>query len=122
MLVHSLVKQLGLLSPGWSDKALLTSVAPTPAHDRDLTVYHDADYLDFIFKPRNRYESSEDSSRSEFGIEEVHKILNQTLAHVIHRTARRSKAWPTTCGWLQEHPCQVSNFLSVLNALILIDR
>ena len=92
MLVHGLVKQLGLLSPGWSDKALLTSLAPTPAHDRDLTVYHDADYVDFILNPRNCYESSKDSRRSEFGIEEVHKILNQTLAHVIHRIAHHLKA------------------------------
>lgn len=70
------MKQLGLLTPDWSDGASMQSVVPTPAQRRDLTVYHDPDYVDFVLSPQNHSESSEDPRRSEFGIEEVQIILN----------------------------------------------
>ena len=60
-----------MLTPGWSDKADLRVIPPTPADIKDLTVYHDRDYVDFIMDPVNASQESVEPRRAEFGIEEV---------------------------------------------------
>lgn len=98
LLVHSLVKQLGLLTPDWSDEASAQLFAPIPAQRRDLTVYHDPDYVDFVLSSQNHSDLLEDPRRSEFGIEEVQIILISISAHVSHRTVQHLWGYPATCA------------------------
>ncbi|KAJ3544827.1 hypothetical protein NM688_g5698 [Phlebia brevispora] len=70
LVVHSLIKQLGLLSPENFCETSLRLIPPIPAQHNDLTVYHDRDYVDFILDSGNSSDASEDPRHAEFGIEE----------------------------------------------------
>jgi hypothetical protein len=79
LLVHSLVKAYGLLSPQSSPRARMRVVPPTPADDGALAMYHSRAYLDFILDPRNSSGGDEsardrDPRYAEFGIEEVSRV------------------------------------------------
>lgn len=75
LLVHSLVKSYGLLSPGASSEANIRLMPPVPA-DRDaLAMYHSNGYLDFILDPQNSSgdasaSAGDDGRHAEFGVEE----------------------------------------------------
>lgn len=70
LLVHSLVKAFGLLSPRPGATAQLRLMRPVPAAVKDLAIYHTRDYLDFVFNKGNVIKQ-ERPVHVEFGLEEV---------------------------------------------------
>ncbi|EIW55921.1 histone deacetylase 8 [Trametes versicolor FP-101664 SS1] len=71
LLVHTLAKAYGLLSPRepeGSGSATLTVLRPIPADTKELSAYHDRDYLEFVLKSNQA--PSEEDMNAEFGIEE----------------------------------------------------
>ncbi|KAI0684298.1 histone deacetylase complex protein [Cytidiella melzeri] len=79
LLVHSLVKQYGLLNlvNPWSSEAFVRIICPTPATPEDLTTYHTRRYIEFVLNAQNFSRSSSANSSgssndlyAEYGIEE----------------------------------------------------
>ena len=70
LLVHSLVKAFGLLSPRPGATAQLRLMRPVPAAVKDLAIYHTRDYLDFVFNKENAIKQ-EHPAHVEFGLEDV---------------------------------------------------
>ncbi|KAK7676230.1 hypothetical protein QCA50_020810 [Cerrena zonata] len=74
VLVHTLIKELGLLASSEGDlHTRLQPLRPTPASVTDLALYHDRDYLEYVLNPKhfNAEWSPIDSAKAaEFGIEE----------------------------------------------------
>ncbi|KAH9941299.1 histone deacetylase 8 [Epithele typhae] len=67
LLVHSLVKAFGLLST--DDAGLgVQSLPPSPAEFRELSAYHDRDFLEHVLKEDV---STEDDANEEFGLTEA---------------------------------------------------
>ena len=68
LLVHTLVKQFGLLASNYSSSSKLQVVHPTPADLRDLTAYHDREFIEHLMDDQV---NSGGSGGSEYGLEEV---------------------------------------------------
>ncbi|KAF8870964.1 histone deacetylase complex protein [Gymnopilus junonius] len=73
MIVHSLIKSLGLMDADSSGKRRLQVVTPRKATYRDLAVYHTRDYLDFVLNSSKSDSAETDggfSINAEFGLED----------------------------------------------------
>ncbi|KIK56614.1 hypothetical protein GYMLUDRAFT_46943 [Collybiopsis luxurians FD-317 M1] len=70
LLVHSLVKAFGLLSPEYPSSRRLQVVKPKPATDDELGVYHARSYLDVILQTRTSSDLLESTELTEFGLED----------------------------------------------------
>ena len=74
MVVHGLVKSLGLLDPDPAFERVIQTCSPRKATRQDLAVYHSKAYLDFILDSAQRGEqrdSEYETLKAEFGMEEV---------------------------------------------------
>ncbi|KAF9262290.1 Arginase/deacetylase [Marasmius fiardii PR-910] len=67
LLVHTLVKDLGLLSPSYSDTCRIQIVRPRIATHNDLEVYHSKQYLYFLL---GEGDSDSDAFLEDFGLED----------------------------------------------------
>ncbi|KAI0634980.1 histone deacetylase 8 [Trametes polyzona] len=68
-LVHSLVQSYGLLTPSRDDAGTILQVLPPiPADIRELSAYHDREYLEYIL--RDDIATCNDEMGAEFGLEE----------------------------------------------------
>ncbi|KAF8634841.1 hypothetical protein AX17_004091 [Amanita inopinata Kibby_2008] len=91
LLVHSLIKSLGLLSTNVAGRRRLEIIKPQPATLKDLAQYHDRDYLDFVLSPKGA--ETERNLIAEWGLEDdcpvfpglpeyVHLVAGATLTAV----------------------------------------
>ncbi|RDX46705.1 Arginase/deacetylase [Lentinus brumalis] len=70
LLVHSLVKEFGLLNADSDDgRAVLQPIRPTPADFKQLSAYHDRDYLEHLLHGEVIATPTQ-SSGGEYGLEE----------------------------------------------------
>ncbi|KAI0819455.1 histone deacetylase complex protein [Trametes gibbosa] len=71
LLVHTLVKAYGLLSPETNSAdhrhSVLQVLPPPPADMRELAAYHDRDYLEYIL---DTHDLSKEDMNTEYGLEE----------------------------------------------------
>ncbi|KAF9459125.1 histone deacetylase complex protein [Collybia nuda] len=67
MMVHSLVSSMGLMSTEFSSTKRIQIINPTRATYKELALYHDRDYLDFVLDPVN---SSNLGGDGGFGLED----------------------------------------------------
>ncbi|KAF8624997.1 hypothetical protein AX15_005626 [Amanita polypyramis BW_CC] len=73
LLVHSLIKSLGLLAQNVAGRKHLDLVKPQPAALKELAQYHDRDFLDFIFSNNDEQFAEEERSNdllSDWGLED----------------------------------------------------
>ncbi|KAL4254406.1 Histone deacetylase domain superfamily protein [Abortiporus biennis] len=98
LLVHSLTKELGLLSTGKNHLAQLRILRPSPATLEDLSSYHTKDYLEFILNEKNFEgidEYSGPSDHTEYGLEEdcpYFQGLSQYVRMIAGATLSATKA------------------------------
>jgi len=77
LVVHGLVKSLGLLDPDPAFERVIRTCSPRKATRQDLAVYHSKAYLDFILDSANSAQGGEqrdseyESLKAEFGMEDV---------------------------------------------------
>lgn len=99
-MVHTLAKAYGLLSlPELESNigAILTVLRPIPADTKELSAYHDRDYLEFVLNSNRA--SEEEELNAEYGIEEVCLMyLISCLAQLSNRTALHFLTCQNTCG------------------------
>ena len=75
MLVHTLIKELGLFtSPDGDSRTRLQPQRPSPASATDLGLYHDREYLEYVLNPKHfgtEGDPIDSKKAAEYGIEEV---------------------------------------------------
>lgn len=70
VLVHTLAKELGLLSSKFTSPRSICPVRPQLATLADLSAYHTRDYLEFVLNPNNPQSVDKDGAVGEFGLED----------------------------------------------------
>ena len=75
-----------MLTTGWSDEADIRVYPPKPAEIRDLSVYHDRDYVEFILDLKTSGKDVQTALGSEYGIEEVRLIFSIFMERVRDRS------------------------------------
>ena len=105
ILVHTLVKQYGLLDGTKPQSA--RPVYPIPATVEELTRYHSRQYVDFVLDPRNfsvENDGMPSRAHEEFGIQEVAllpwKLREQSLIVIITGLSffpRSSQVYSSSC-------------------------
>lgn len=68
--MHKLVQAFGLLEPQGEELARLQPLRPSPAQFRDLSAYHDRDYLERLLRGEVDG-ATDDAQQTEYGLEEV---------------------------------------------------
>ena len=78
--MHKLVQGFGLLEPKEDDPTVtLQPLRPSPAQFRDLSAYHDRDYLERLL--RGEVDGvTDDVHQTEYGLEEVCHLSASTCA------------------------------------------
>ena len=108
LLVHTLVKEFGLLTPNVSDGGRVQAVRPTPANVRELTIYHDREFVEHLLSEKGSELSNENEDH---GLEEVclYAALSTRsyLIEAIFRTVQYFLGLLTTSVLLQAHQYQV---------------
>ena len=68
LLVHTLVKEFGLLSQDVLGGRRIQAVQPTPANVRELTTYHDRAFIELLLSEKG---GTVGDGGEEYGLEEV---------------------------------------------------
>ena len=73
--MHKLVQAFGLLEPQEDERRVeLQQLRPSPAQFRDLSAYHDRDYLERLLGGEVDG-ATDDAQQTEYGLEEVRRWL-----------------------------------------------
>lgn len=73
MMVHSLISSIGLMTAEFSDTKRIQVINPARATYKELALYHDRDYLDFVLDPNN---STNSERNNNFGLEDVRDFVS----------------------------------------------
>lgn len=73
MMVHSLISSIGLMTAEFSDTKRIQVINPARATYKELALYHDRDYLDFVLDPNN---STNSERNNKFGLEDVRDFVS----------------------------------------------
>lgn len=72
-MVHSLISSIGLMTAEFSDTKRIQVINPARATYKELALYHDRDYLDFVLDPNN---STNSERNNKFGLEDVRDFVS----------------------------------------------